>query len=98
MNRRRLLQTALGVGFGGFPADIEYPFYEWEREEFEWGTHYWRRDKKTCYEYKDYETTRILSIYTIHEVGELDEYLIKTEVESPREAIQMIERINALIK
>ena len=52
-----------------------------------------RREGTTCYEYRDYETTRILSIYTIHEVGELDEYLINTAVESPKEAVQIIAQL-----
>jgi len=95
MNRRELLTSALGVGFGVISANSTEYFSDWERKELDYGTHYWMKDGKTCYEYKDYTNARLLSIYTIHEVGELDQFILKTEVNSQREAAQLIERIDA---
>jgi len=95
MNRRELLTSALGVGFGVISADSNNYFDDWERKELDYGTHYWLREGKTCYEYRDYTDARVLSIYTIHEVGELDEFLLRTRVDSPREAVRLITRTDA---
>lgn len=93
MNRRELLRSGLIFGFSGVSLVSDDYFEDWEKERIRFGTHYWLRERRTFYQFKDYEEGKTVSAYTIHEVGEMDEYIINREVGSKREAARLVDRL-----
>ncbi len=71
-----------------FRAEAESFYAEWDSEELDCGTHYWSRDEKVCFEYKDFDDQKTLLVYTVSD-GSIESLLRYREVESDREASQI---------
>lgn len=94
-----MIRTLIGTGIGLSVVSSESPDYfeKWQQEDLSIGTHYWRRDGKICYEYKDYQNYDIVVVYTIKRVGELDEMITRQRAQGREDAIRIITDIRRTI-
>jgi len=93
VRRRDTLKSLACVGLGVISGVPDTYFSNWESEVAYNIRHYWWRDGKVCFEYKEgiHSDTKIMMIYTAVD-GELASLVVHRQVDSRREAIEMFER------
>ena len=92
MRRRDTLKSLVGIGFGVISGVPDTYFSDWEREELDYGTHFWLRDGENCFEYKEHPSRGVVVVYTVDEDGDVGQ-LLKTSTQSREDAKRILSDI-----